>query len=509
MFLRMGGLSACALADAAGPTAKGAEPVDPALNVLLVLVDDLRPELGCYGSAKVRTPNIDRIAEGGLTFLRCYCQQAASGPSRTALLTGLRPDTTRVYNGRTHFRRALPSAVTLPEHFRRHGYETTAFGGIFGSPAMDDLPSWSIAPWNPEGAPWHSDVGAAGAHENWRRLRENAWLLPDTGSLADSEGLNEGPSWNIADSDESRLHDGQVARRAAEAIAKLRDHRFLIAVAFRRPALPFVAPERYFDLYPRGSWGAPQVPEPPLDAPQFALHRSDEIRRYADIPAEGPIPEAKARELVRAYRACTSFIDAQIGHLLDTLDDHGLSSSTVVVVAGVNGSHVGELGLWNKNTNYESATHAPLVVRAPGQRNAGRKTSALVESVDLFPSLCSVCGIPFPGNREGSSWQGLFEDPKRLWKRAVFSQHPRTIPGAGPGMGYSMRTARHRYTEWSGMDSPYSTAELYDYKESPIELRNIANRPEHGSLVNGLAHMLREGWRGSLPPPELPASSRG
>ena len=250
------------------------------------------------------------------------------------------------------------------------------------------------------------------------------------------------------------------------------------------------------------------MPDPPRDAPRFALHGSEEIRGYADIPAEGPVPESKARELVRAYRACTSFTDAQIGLLLDALDEEGLSESTVVVVAGVNGSHLGELGLWNKNSNYEAATHAPLVVRAPGQRNAGRKTDALVESVDLFPSLCSVCGIPFPREREGSSWQGLFEDPKRLWKRAAFSQHPRVIPGVGPGMGYSMRTARHRYTEWSGVDSPYSTAELYDYKESRIELRNIANRPEHGSLVNGLAHMLREGWQGSLPPSELPTSSR-
>ena len=507
-FLRTGGLSACAVACAAGASAKETESPDPAPNVLLVLVDDLRTELGCYGSARVRTPNIDRIAKGGLTFLRSYCQQAASGPSRTALLTGLRPDTTRVYDGRTHFRRAVPGAVTLPEHFRRHGYETTAFGTIFESPAMDDLPSWSIAPWTPDSPAWRSEENQLAARASWNGLRGNAWLRPDgTGDRA-APGSDVTPSWSVADVEESQLPDGQVARRAAAAVAELKHSPFLIGVGFRRPRLPFVAPERYFDLYPRGSWGAPQVPDPPRDAPRFALHGSEEIRGYADIPAEGPVPESKARELVRAYRACTSFTDAQIGLLLDALDEEGLSESTVVVVAGVNGSHLGELGLWNKNSNYEAATHAPLVVRAPGQRNAGRKTDALVESVDLFPSLCSVCGIPFPREREGSSWQGLFEDPKRLWKRAAFSQHPRVIPGVGPGMGYSMRTARHRYTEWSGVDSPYSTAELYDYKESRIELRNIANRPEHGSLVNGLAHMLREGWQGSLPPSELPTSSR-
>ena len=507
-FVRTGGLSASALAGISTALGKPSETSPPALNVLLVLVDDLRTELGCYGSARVRSPNIDRVADSGLTFLRSYCQQAASNPSRTSLLTGLRPDTTRVYDGRTHFRRALPSAVTLPEHFKRHGYETAAFGRVFASPALDDLRSWSIAPWIPGGPAWRSKESENVARANWRRLRANAWRAADDSDAPAESDERGSSSWAVSHPDESRLPDGQVARRAAGAIAEMRDRRFLIAVGFRRPHLPFVAPERYFDLYPRGTWGAPQVPDPPLDAPPFALHGSEEIRGYSDIPSEGSVPESKARELVRAYRACTSFTDAQIGLLLDALDDHGLSDQTVVAVVGVNGSHLGELGLWNKNSNYEAATHAPLVVRAPGQRNAGRKTEALVESVDVFPSLCSVCGIPFPETREGSSWQGLYDDPKRLWKRAVFSQHPTTIPGVGPGMGYSMRTARYRYTEWSGLDSPYSTAEIYDYKESPIELRNIANRPEHGPLVNGLAHMFREGWQGSLPPPELPTSSR-
>ncbi len=482
--------------------------------MLLVLVDDLRPELGCYGSARVKTPAIDGVAASGLTFLRCYCQQASSNPSRTSLLTGLRPDTTRVYEQRTHFRQALPQVVTLPGHFRKHGYETTAFGRVFDSPDTQDPGSWSIAPWAPGGPEWRSDENEALAAERRNELAARGWRAGGSSGrspAADTRATpraNPPPSWSMWSAGEGELHDGQVCRRAAAAIGSLRDRRFLVAVGFRGPQFPLVAPERYFDLYPKGTWAAPESPEPPRDAPPFALHGSEEIRAYSDIPSQGPIPEPKARELIRAYRACVSFADAQVGLLLDSLDEHGLADRTVVAVAGVSGSHLGELGLWNKNSNYEAATHAPLVVRAPGQRNAGRKTRALVESVDLFPSLCSVSGIPFPSRREGSSWRGLFDDPKRLWKRAVFSQHPRTIPGVGPGMGYSMRTARHRYTEWSGIDSPYSTAELYDYKESQNELRNIANRPEHGSLVNGLAHMLREGWRGSLPPPELPKASR-
>lgn len=477
---------------------------EPHLNVLLVLVEDFRTDLGCFGSTSVRTPHVDALAASGLTFLRCYCQQAARNPSRISLLTGLRPDSTRIYGDGVHFRRTVPGAITLPQHFRRHGYVTTAFGRIFGAPVQTDRPSWNTAPWMPGSPPWRSPENESLAESNWDRLRENAWL-----SEPGASGRIPGTSWRMSDTKDAGLPDGQTARAAAAAIRALRDDRFFLAVGFQRPSLPLVAPGRYFDLYPRGTWGAPVAPDPPQDAPSFALQRTEEIRAYDDIPDQGPIPEAKARELIRAYRACVSFVDAQIGLLLEALEEHGLTQSTVVAVAGMNGSHLGELGLWNKNSNYEAATHTPLIVRAPGQRSAGRRTRALVESVDLFPSLCSLCSLSWPVSLEGSSWRGLFDDPKRFWKRAAFSQHPRAIPGIGPGMGYSMRTDRHRYTEWSALDSPYSTVELYDYKHSPNELRNIANRPEHGSLVNGLGHMFREGWRGSLPPPFLPVSSRG
>lgn len=485
----------------------------PDRNVLLILVGDLRTELGCYGSARVKTPQIDRLAASGLTFLKSYCQQAASSPSRTSLLTGLRPDTTRVYDWRTHFRRTVPEAVTLPEHFRRHGYVTSALGPVFHPPQLDDRSSWSIAPWTPGGPAWRSPENEALADANWNRLRGNAWRTDDAmlrsvdagGSAPDPQ---ERVSWQALAVGDEALPDGSTARAAAAALEALKDQRFLLAVGFQRPQFPLAAPERYFALYPRGAGPPSEFAAPPRDAPSFALHRSEELRRYADIPDEGPLPEITAKDLIRAYRACVSFTDAQIGLLLDALAEFGLAESTVVALVGINGSHLGELGLWNKHSNYEAATHAPLIVRAPGERNAGRKTDALVEAVDLFPSLCALCGVPRPEALEGSSWRGLFDDPERLWKRAVYSQHPRVIPGIGPGMGYSMRTSRYRYTEWSGLDSPYSTAELYDYKDAPHELRNIANRPEHVSLVNGLAHMLREGWRGSLPPTELPVASR-
>ena len=505
-FLRRSGcaLAPLALAESVDGANRGEQA--PLRNALLVLVDDLRTDLGCYGNTRVRTPNIDRLASQGLTFLRSYCQQAASVPSRTSLLTGLRPDTTRVYDDRTHFRRAVPGGLTLPQHFRRHGYATAGFGRVFGPRALDDRPSWEFATWSPGGPAWRSLELDELAATDWDLLGGRDWRIDGPAGTQDSS--TPIGSWSMAPEDEAELADSRTTRTAVEALAHLRDRRFFVAVGFRRPRLPLVAPERFFDLYPRGTWGASESPEPPLDAPAFALRGAEDIRGYADIPTEGPLPEPKEREVIRAYRACVSYVDTQIGNLMDALDEQGLSESTAVAVVGVNGSHLGELGLWTRNSVYEVATHAPLVVRAPWQRNAGRRTSALVESVDLFPSLCALCGIPVPAGLEGSSWRGLFDDPKRLWKRAVFSQHPRVIPSVGPGMGYSMRTSRHRYTEWSGLDSPYSTAELYDYKDSANELRNIANRPEHGSLVNGLAHMMREGWRGSLPPPFLPVTPR-
>ncbi len=505
-FLRFGGTALPALAATGGGQAAGRSRDE--LNVLLVLVDDLRPELGCYGEPRVKTPQIDRLAARGMTFLRSYCQQAASSPSRTALLTGLRPDATRVYDDRTHFRRDQRDVVTLPEQFRRHGFETTAFGRVFGSALLDDRPSWSIAPWNPGGPAWRSDENDDIFRARWERLRRNGWRMrPSAGDRAGERAAAS--SWQAVTGAAPELPDWQTASAAAAAIAQLKDRPFFIAVGFRRPAFPLIAPKRFFDLYPSGLSDIPQAPDPPRDAPTFALHGSEEIRKYGDIPAAGPIPVAKGRELIRAYRACVTYTDSQIGVLLDALDRHALADRTAVAVLGVSGSHLGELGLWDKNSNYEVATRTPLVVRAPGQRNAGRKTEALVESVDLFPSLCAICDVPLASGLQGSSWRGIFDDPERLWKRAAFSQHPRVIPGVGPGMGYSIRTARHRYTEWSGIDSPYSTAELYDYRESRNEVSNIANQPQNLSLVNGLAHMLREGWQGSLPPTQLPTRVRG
>jgi arylsulfatase A-like enzyme len=241
-------------------------------------------------------------------------------------------------------------------------------------------------------------------------------------------------------------------------------------------------------------------PFPPAGAPRFALHNSAELRGYTDIPGDGPISGEKARELVRAYYACVSYMDAQVGRLLGALDELGLTESTTVVLVGDHGYHLGEHGLWNKHTNFETAVRTPLIVRVPDGKAKGRKTAALTELTDIYPSLCALSNLPIPDGLEGSTFSPLFEDPDRIWKRAVFSQYPREIPGIGPAMGYSMRTNRFRYTEWRAPGTPYKSAELYDYVEDPQEMANLAVRPENASLVNGLAGMLQEGWRSAFPP---------
>lgn len=497
---------------AAPPDKKAA----PRKNVLFITVDDLRTDLGCYGESGVKTPNIDRLSDSGLTFLRSYCQQAVCNPSRTSMLTGKRPDTTRIYDLQTHFRRYLPDAVTLPEQFRRSGYTTTAFGKIFHKPQLNDYPSWSIAPWIADRHGWRTPENEAFAKRNWDRLQANAWVSDERFYF---DPLKRGPrqegvsgwglkSWRSPDVDDAELPDGKTALEAASALKQLKDQPFFMAVGFLRPHLPFVAPKKYFDWYPESAIEQSAAPLPPEGAPTYALHDSAELRGYDDIPLQGAVPSTKAKELIRAYRASVSYIDAQVGILLDALEVNGLADNTVVVLWGDHGYHLGDLGLWNKHSNFEAATHTPLIVRAPGLRNAGRKTQALNEAVDICPSLCDICNVPRPSNLEGSSWLPLFENPDQIWKRAAFSQYPREIPGVGPGMGYSMRTSRYRYTEWSAIDSPYKAAELYDYRDDVNELRNLANLPRHVSLVNGLSQMLREGWRASLPPTELPYSMR-
>lgn len=253
----------------------------------------------------------------------------------------------------------------------------------------------------------------------------------------------------------------------------------------------------YLDRYPAARVSPSANRRPPRDAPEYALHDARDV------------DEAAARGLMGEYYAWITAVDDQVGRLLDALEAQGLTDSTAVVLAGLHGRHLGDLGLWGAQTNFESATRTPLIVSYPDQRAVGRQTKALTELADLYPSICDIAGLEIPNGLEGSSFTPLFADPDRLWKRAVFSEVPRAIPGIGDGVGRSMRTSRFRYTEWRASESSYRAAELYDYRDDPVETRNLASSPKHQSLANGLAGILAEDWRGSLPPtdPRSGASS--
>ena len=484
----------------------------PKLNVLMIAVDDLRPELGCYGSPVARTPATDRLAEQGTVFLRAYCQQAVCSPSRTSLLLGRRPDTTKIYELQTHFRKYLPEVVTLPQHFKQHGYHTQGLSKIYHG-GLDDPHSWSTPHWTPPGPGYGKAETLAALRQEQEELRkkfkgpaiEVLERDPKTGmplKVSPARYRVRGPAWEAPDVPDDALPDGKTTAQALEVLQQLKDKPFFLAVGYLKPHLPFVAPKRYFDLYKREQLRLPSNPFPPKDVPALALTNWSELRGYKDIPAEGPLPEQTALDLIHAYYASVSYIDAQVGRLLEELERLGLREKTIVVLWGDHGWHLGEHGLWCKHTNFEVATRSPLVISAPAQKKPGAKCNALVEFVDIYPTLCQLCNLPIPDGLEGTSMAPLLDEPDRQWKTAAFSQYPR-----GRVMGYSMRTERYRYTEWRDPKSELPVAvELYDYQTDPHGDVNLAGTPQAAKLVEELGRQLKAGWQQARPPsPTVPA----
>ncbi len=464
----------------------------PKFNVLFVAVDDLRPQFGCYGDPLVKSPNLDRLAKEGLVFERAYCQQAVCSPSRTSLLTGRRPDTTKVYDLQTHFRTTLPDVVTLPEHFKKHGYHTRGLSKVYHG-GLDDERSWSVAHWRPQKPGFGPDGQAL-----LRKLQDEA--RQKGLDLTKRENQPRGLPWEAPDVADNALADGATADQAVAVLNEVKDQPFFLAVGFLKPHLPFVAPKKYWDLYSEKDVKLADNPSPPKDAPAYAPSNWGELRAYHGMPKSGPVSEEQARKLRHGYYACVSYMDAQLGRVLRELDRLGLREKTVIVLWGDHGWHLGEQGMWCKHTNYENATRAPLLMSVPGAKATGQKTAALTEFVDIYPTLAEVCGLPAPEGLEGTSFKPLLDDPKRTWKKAAFSQYPRQVPGQGRGTGHALRTDRYRLVEWTVSGKEFREYELYDHQSDPGENVNLAKRPEHAGLVKELAGVLRAGWRGAVPP---------
>jgi iduronate 2-sulfatase len=455
-------------------------------NVLLIAVDDMRPELGCYGARNIHSPNIDALAARGTLFQKAYCQQAVCSPSRTSLLTGLRPDTTKVYDLQTHFRGSVPDAVTLPEYFKNNGYVTAGMGKLFHG-GLDDSRSWSIPWWGPgQKHAWNSAEALEQAKRQTERLRSNGWKLPPA---AGNEPGSRGPSWEASDLAGEELPDGRTATQAIAALKELKSKPFFLGVGFVKPHLPFIAPKKYFDLYPLDKVEMPDYPELPTGAPPFAGTNSGELRSYGDI-GSGKISAEKAKELVRAYYACISYTDAMIGRVLGELDRQGLRDSTMVVLFGDHGWHLNNHGNWNKHTNYEKATRSMLIAAMPGQKQKGVVCDRLVEFVDVYPSLAEGAGLKVPESIPGRSFVPLLSDAKQEWKSVALSQYPRTYQKEKL-MGYSVRNSRFRMTEWRKVGTTEVVArELYDYQEDPQESVNRADRPEMKATIAAMSAEL-------------------
>lgn len=483
----------------------GQAPAGRRPNVVFIVADDLRPDLGCYGHQQIRSPNLDRLAARGLVFDRAYCQVALCNPSRASVLTGRRPDTTTVLDNGKHIRDALPDVVTLPQHFKQQGYHTQAIGKIF-HPGRDDSRSWSAPHWDPQ----HSSIdtkgealiremkmyyGPEGQAIVQRRADQAIKAGKELGRLSRRDLM--GPAWEIAAvDDDNALVDGQVARRAIELLRALHAQPFFLAIGFLKPHLPFSAPKKYWDLYPPEKIELGRR-EPPLGAPACALHQWSELRACFGMPPTGPVSDDQARQLIRGYRAATSYLDAQVGRVLDEIDRLGLREQTIVVFWGDHGYQLGDHGLWCKHTNFEIAARAPLIVSVPGQKSAGRHSQALVEFVDMYPSLAELANIPAPPGLEGTSFAPLLADPARPWKSAAFTQYLQ--PGREGIMGRSIRTDRWRYTEWVNAGGVRVGTELYDHQSDPDENVNAATDARHQSTLASLSQQLRAGWRSALP----------
>jgi iduronate 2-sulfatase len=449
-------------------------------NILFIAIDDLRAELGCYGSDHIVSPNIDKLAATGTLFKRAYCQQAVCNPSRASALTGLRPSTLGIWDLPTHFRKPFPDIVTLPQHFKNHGYHAENIGKIFHNWRQDDFKgdpdSWSVP------AVLHYNTHGAD------KAQVDGELPPD---------LSDIPKCVIRDVPDDAYFDGRVANRAVHALSRLKksEQPFFLAVGFWKPHSHFNAPKKYWDLYDREKLPAAINPDPPQDVPDIALHDSREIcRDFKDRPNGRPT-SSDAKALRHGYFANISYMDAQVGKVIDELDRLGLRENTLIALWSDHGFHLGEHGLWAKTSNFELDARVPLIIATP-DHNPGQRTPALAELLDLYPTLVDLAGLPAPEHTlEGRSLTPLLEDPAATVKDAAFTWHPRPAyppNGTAPdAMGFSMRTDRYRYTEWRDPKTGAILArELYDHQKDPHETQNLANHPEQSPNIKSFQRLL-------------------
>lgn len=482
-------------------------------NILFIAIDDLKPLLSNYGETHMHTPNFDRLADMGMTFTNAHVQQAVCGPSRASVMTGTYPDKTKVWDLHTDFRDSAPELVSMPEYLIAQGYETSATGKIYhqGSVASEhDGKSWSVPYTRPDyfdsnfGQPSYSFYQNPVTKARLEELTVEGRAKGLKGGKLRKYVFNElRPSTECIEAPDEAYAAGLYTIEGLKKIDQI--HKmgklFFVGVGYQKPHLPFVAPKKYWDLYDRDNIELSKFQELSEGTPEFAYHSFGELRAYSDIPNElrvgDLISEDKQRELIHGYMACISYIDAQIGKLLDGLEERGILDETLIVLWGDHGYHLGDHTIWNKHSNFEQATHIPFMFAGPGVAK-NQVSNHPVDLVDLFPTIFDLAGVPNHNQVDGISLKPLLDDNKNtsVDKDYAISQYPRH----GKRMGYALRTERYRYTEWhnNGYKSfnPYNSEniearELYDYEKDPLEKRNLVNDLEYKSVVVKLQNKLK------------------
>ncbi len=452
-------------------------------NVLFIAVDDLRNELNCYGASQIHSPNFDRLADEGMIFNNAYCMQAVCAPSRNSMMTGLRPDAIGIYDLYTFFRKKIPNVITLSQHFKAHGYHSEGMGKIYhtGHGNQDDSLSWSIPHWKPRNEIKKLEKITRG---------DTVGLERDFPTISGKK-----LPWYSSTSSEEDMTDAMVASHAVQRLKELKDSTFFLAVGFVKPHLPFVAPQKYWDLYDPEKIEIPST-KPPEGMPDIALNTFGELRKYHGIQAEGLLNEEQSRNLIHGYYACVSYIDAQLGRLLNALKENGLEENTIVVLWGDHGWKLGDYGSWCKHTNFEMDTRAPLFVKVPWMEHQGSITESLAEFIDVYPTLCELAGLPTPEQLQGTSLVPILENPEFAVKEVAFSQYPR---GKSLGydrknefMGYSLRTGQYRFTRWQLYEKPDSimSTELYDISKGRSAVKNLALDSDYKAEVQRLNQIM-------------------
>ena len=431
-------------------------------NILFIAIDDLRPELGCYGHEHINSPNIDKLAQQSLLFNRAYCQQSVCNPSRASIMSGLYPHQTGITDNDKNMREENPEIVTMSQHFKNNGYYSYGIGKIYHYPHEYDSLSWTEPQPYLEGNWWNSYVTEPNLTYQTNTINESC----DTTDLA--------------------YFDGRTAQMAIEKLAQLKDSAFFLAVGFFKPHLPFVAPEKYWQSDP-GNLPLPKVTEHPENSPEYAFFDSKKkIRKFTDVPDQGVFTDSMIQTYRQGYYSCINFIDAQVGRIMKALDSLNMRENTIVVIWGDHGFKLGEYDEWSKSTNYEIDTRVPLLVSVPGSSSIGQATTQLTELIDLYPTLCDLAGIPIPDHLPGRSFKPLFQKNQPVEEYAV-SMYPR----GDSLMGYTIRSDRYRLVRWQSLQTDeVDSYELYDHQNDSLETVNVARQAEYQKIISQLDQQL-------------------